>query len=342
MIMMMSLSLFGCGGTNGTVNTQGVTGGETVVAGQDETAGQDAATEQDDTKVQDTTSEPVVTTEETEAVSVSYQVTDINNYSAGTPDITDVSETEKQLYFYRDGLKIFGKLYLPEGEGPFPVLVMQPGFRGSQALCSSLKDKFIENGIACLTYDCIGAASPSKSDGMIFDMTFMTEIMDTFVVLDSITSISQLDADNIFVYGHSVGGLVVTYAATHRPDDVKGIIAVEPSYQMRDEFDMFFPDDSEMPESFTEPLYGGRQMAVDAKAMDPYEKMEEYKNSVLIFAGGKAPSIGAEAIEYLEKAVDLFPNAKLVSVEEADHSFMGDAQEKMLDTAVTFIKDNLD
>lgn len=35
-------------------------------------------------------------------------------------DITDISETEKEICFYRDNLKIYGKMYLPEGEGPFP------------------------------------------------------------------------------------------------------------------------------------------------------------------------------------------------------------------------------
>ena len=29
-------------------------------------------------------------------------------------DITDISETEKEIYFYRDDLKIYGKMYLPE------------------------------------------------------------------------------------------------------------------------------------------------------------------------------------------------------------------------------------
>ena len=324
LVLVVSISLFGCG----DINNQNLNANENSEVKQ----------VADSVQVEETTVEEI----QADLASDLDQVTDINNYSVSSPDIVDVSEAEKQIYFYRDGLKIFGKLYLPEGDGPFPVLVMQPGFRGSQSICGSLKNKFIENGIACLTYDCIGATSPSKSDGLILDMTFMTEVMDTYVVLDSIPSIPQLDTDNIFVYGHSVGGLVVTYASTHRPDDVKGIIAVEPSYQMRDEFDYFFPDDKDLPESFTEPLYGGKQMIVDAKAFDPYEKMDEYNNSVLIFAGGKAPSIGAEAIEYLDKAVELFPNAKMESVAEADHSFSGEAQDLMLNLTVSFINENLD
>lgn len=31
---------------------------------------------------------------------------------------------EKGIYFYRDELKIYGKLFLPEGEGPFPVVIL--------------------------------------------------------------------------------------------------------------------------------------------------------------------------------------------------------------------------
>lgn len=279
--------------------------------------------------------------EETDTVDNSSvgSVTDIYNYEEGIPEITDVSETEKQIYFYRDGLKIFGKLYLPEGEGPFPVLVMQPGFRGSQSICGSMKEQFLENKIACITFDCIGATNPSKSDGTILDMTFLTEVADMNVVLDCISQLPNLDKDNVFVYGHSVGGLVATYTATHR-SDVRGIIAAEPSYQMQDEFNDFFPNDNEIPDSFQEPLYGGKQMVIDAKAMNPYENMEEYGNSVIIFAGGKAPSIGAEAKEYLDKAVELFPNAELVCIEEADHSFSGEASAKVIEASVDFIKSN--
>lgn len=42
------------------------------------------------------------------------------------------------------------------------------------------------------------------------------------------------------------------------------IIAAEPSYHMMDLFNDYFSDDEEIPESFDEPLYGGRQMAIDA------------------------------------------------------------------------------
>lgn len=271
----------------------------------------------------------------------SYAVTDFRNYSTKEPEVSDVSETEKQIYFYRDGLKIFGKLYLPEGDGKFPVVVMQPGFRGGQSQCGNMKNKFLENGIACLTYDCIGATDPSKSDGTIMDMTFLTEVADTNVVLDSIARLPKLDQDNVFVFGHSVGGLIVTYTATHRSGDVKGIIAAEPSYQMLDVFNDAFPKEEEIPKTINEPFFGARQLAIDAKALNPYEDMEKFTGEVIVFAGGKKPSIGAEAKEYLDRAIELFPNAELSVIEEADHVFSGESQQILIDRSVDFIKRNI-
>ena len=42
-------------------------------------------------------------------------------------EITDVSDTEKEIYVFRDDLKLYGKLFLPDGEGPFPVVVFSSG-----------------------------------------------------------------------------------------------------------------------------------------------------------------------------------------------------------------------
>lgn len=321
-VSIMAIALYGCGQTDTT---------NTVIE-------EDVIAQEADTVIDNEESVAIVSEVETQQAE-EIVVTDVSEYTISEPDIIDVSEYEKQIYFYRDGLKIFGKLYLPEGEENAPILVMQPGFRGSQSLCGSMKDKFLENGIACLTFDCIGATSPSKSDGMILDMTFLTEVKDMNAVLDSISQLPRIDTDNIFVYGHSVGGLVVTYTATHR-DDVKGIIAAEPSYQMQDTFVDSFPNDNEIPESFMEPLYGGKQMAIDAKSLNPYENMDQYSNKVIIFAGGTKPSIGAEAKEYLDKAVELFPNAELVSIEEADHSFSGDSGQELIEKSVEFINHN--
>ena len=49
-------------------------------------------------------------------------------------DITDISATEKEIYFYRDDLKIYAKMYMPEGEGPFPVVIFSHGFPGTHFL----------------------------------------------------------------------------------------------------------------------------------------------------------------------------------------------------------------
>ena len=43
-------------------------------------------------------------------------------YTTAEPSVTDVSDTEKKLVFYRDDTMLDGKLYLPDGEGTFPAV----------------------------------------------------------------------------------------------------------------------------------------------------------------------------------------------------------------------------
>ena len=50
-------------------------------------------------------------------------------YTTEEPVITDISDTEKEITFYRDGMEIEGRLYLPEGDGPFPVIVLCCGLQ---------------------------------------------------------------------------------------------------------------------------------------------------------------------------------------------------------------------
>ena len=63
-------------------------------------------------------------------------------------DITDISATEKEIYFYRDDLKIYAKMYLPEGEGPFPVVIFSHGFPGTHFLADAYAKELEEAGLA--------------------------------------------------------------------------------------------------------------------------------------------------------------------------------------------------
>jgi len=258
-------------------------------------------------------------------------------------EITDVSATEKKIFFYRDDMKIFGKLYLPEGEGPFPVVIFSNGFSGSYTSTEGYAKKLVSNGIAGVVFDFIGGSGINASDGTITDMSVLTQVADLNIVLDAISSLPEIDSNNIFLWGHSFGGLVSTYVAAQRPDEVKGLIVLEPSYQMHDQFLELYPEGSEIPDVLYTPTYIGKIFVEDILSFDIYDMMADYDKEVLLLQGTVHPAETGELKEkYFGRAMDTFPNMQLVTVEGADHSFSGSAGEEMLNLTIGFVNENMD
>ena len=57
------------------------------------------------------------------------------------------------VYFYRGETKIYGEIYIPEGEGPFPVVIIAGGFATSHYGYQGMAQMFAENGIVGVVFD---------------------------------------------------------------------------------------------------------------------------------------------------------------------------------------------
>ena len=256
-------------------------------------------------------------------------------------DITDISATEKEIYFYRDELKIYAKMYLPEGEGPFPVVIFSHGFPGTHFWADAYAKELTNSGIVGVTFDFIGGSADSKSDGTITDMSVLTEVEDLNAVMDSVKSMPQIDANNLFLCGCSFGGLVSTYVAAQRPDEVKGLMVWEPSYQMSDEMLKLYPLGSEIPDEIYTPVHVGRIFIEDMQASDIFEVMGNYDKQVLLLQGELSKTNELQE-EYFNKAAEIFPNMQWEIVDGATHAFSGKAGERALEKCVSYLKENIE
>lgn len=252
-------------------------------------------------------------------------------------EITDVSDTEKEIYVYSGELKLYGKLFLPEGEGPFPVVVLSSGAGMPFSQYKDIAKKLTDNGIACVCFDFAGAINPSRSEGSALECSVLTEAADLAAVTSSVKELEYIDGDNVFLWGHSLGGFVAAYVGCKYPDMVKGMLLAEPSFQFHDQIRELFPDESLIPEISTEPFYCGDIFYKDALSFDIYDMMPSYNGDVIIYAGTKTPSLGAEYKDYLERAEKTFPSAKLVFIDGADHQFVGDSRKIMIDDMLEYI-----
>ena len=256
-------------------------------------------------------------------------------------EVIDISDTEKEIYVYRDDLRLYGKIYLPEGDGPFPVVIYSTGAGAPFSIYIDIVKELTKNGIAGVCFDFAGNTNPSKSEGDATKCSALTEAADLEAVLGNITTLDYLDSNNVFLWGHSMGGFVSAYVGCENPDTIRGMMLAEPSFQIHDEFRTMFPEGTEIPEVVFEPLFAGRPFFEDVLSFDIYEMLPCYSNNVLIFAGTEVPSIGAEEFEYLDRANSTFPSSELIAIEGADHNFTGESRAYMIELMVEFVTNNI-
>ncbi|MDO5557970.1 MAG: alpha/beta fold hydrolase [Oscillospiraceae bacterium] len=284
--------------------------------------------------VQTTAGETQKTTEETSSLML----------SGASEDIEFIEETDNgaRVYIHRDDKKIFSKIYMPDSEGPFPAIIFSAGMGMMYTYTEDYAKKAAENGIAGIVFDFTGTGVLSSGDGTHMDFSALTEAADVNAVYDAVSSLPQIKSDNIFLWGHSLGGLVSTYVTEQRPDDIKGLILADPCYQIQDTFRDLIPEGSEIPDVVKDPSFGAisKMFAEDILSFDIFEKMPDYDKNVLLFQGTVSPCVGLQFPEYFKRASELFPSLTVVTIEGADHRFTDDKGIQMIEKTIEFVNEN--
>ena len=214
-----------------------------------------------DTPVSSGIDTPVTTSTE---VSVSTDETRADKVIASGIEIDDNEELIKSFKVYRDDIEIDGVLYLPEGTGPFPVCFFAQGLGAPYYGYEDIAESLAANGIAAALINFT-----------VIEGTFsvITEAVDLMAVIDGITSLPYIYCRNTFLWGHSFGGLVVSYAGCeyfpYYSEKIKGLILVEPSYDFQERYKKSYPSVSDIPED----VQYGKIFYEDLLSFDIYEKM---------------------------------------------------------------------
>ncbi len=124
-----------------------------------------------------------------------------------------------------EGQTLRGMVHYPDtAEGPVPSVIIFHGFTGSKVDAHRIHVHIAryleERGIAVYRYDFIGSG---ESDGEFEQMTLSSEIAQAHAVFAHVCEDPRCDPSQVFVIGHSMGGLVTGCFA--------GDTASEPSLQ---------------------------------------------------------------------------------------------------------------
>lgn len=233
-------------------------------------------------------------------------------YKAAEPEVSDVSGGEKSIVFFRDGMKIEGKLYLPKGEGPFPAIVLSCGLMQPYTDYVTDAKTFADNGYAAVVFSFIGYSDPNAPEPSDNGKVFLSETADLYAVLDSLKYLPKVDSANVYLWGHSFGGLVSAFAGCDRASLIKGLILVEPTITAGEKLAVTYEDGT-------------------SKFLRIYGLLKERKLNTVIYVGthdGYGDKPGS-----FDKVLSCLPSSKLVTIDGADHFFKGEYGVKMVKDA---------
>ncbi|MCI0422959.1 MAG: prolyl oligopeptidase family serine peptidase [Acidobacteria bacterium] len=122
-----------------------------------------------------------------------------------------------------DGMKIYGNLYRPKGNGPFPAIVRVHGGLHGQAQ-SRRQDYFVDNGYVVLDVDYRGSEGHGKDYRNKLTMADK-ELDDVLAAAKFLQTLPVVQKEKLAIMGDSRGGYI-TYSVIARQNPFKAAVAI--------------------------------------------------------------------------------------------------------------------
>lgn len=242
----------------------------------------------------------------------------------------------QELNILRGTETIHGRIFIPDGEGRFPAIIISHGYNGSHMDFEYHCNYFMERGYLVFAYDFCGGSTRSMSTGETTHMTISSEIADLMAVFDMISNHEKVDASRILLFGESQGGLVTTMVAEQVKERAKAMCLFYPALCIPHDWAQKYPDLSTVPEHFD--FWGmelGRGFIEDIRQYDVFEQIGGFEGPVLIIHGDKDPVVDCS---YSQRAIQKYKNAKVHIIEGQGHGFDEGAREIALELICQFVQ----
>lgn len=228
----------------------------------------------------------------------------------------ELAYTVNEVYSTRDGLKIYGKLYVPkESEGKMPAVVLSHSANLNADSMNLYAAGFAERGFIAYAFDFCGSSSKSRSDGSTDDMTLFSEIEDLKAALSTVSSMDNVDKDHIYLFGTSQGGLVTALAAEDCESAVAGEILLYPAFNIPELVDMASGWGG------LSGIFGGgysQAFSDTLKDYDVYAHIGNFSKKVLIIHGSSDFIVNKS---YSKRAAERYGDCTLKIIDGAGHGF---------------------
>ena len=233
----------------------------------------------------------------------------------------------KEFYIDSDGVKLHAKLDSPRSVSKGPLCILIHGFTGNmeEQHLIAVQRAMNDAGIFVLRAEMYGHG---KSGGEFKDHTLFKWVNNALSVVRYAKSLDFVT--QLYLCGHSQGGLLTMLIGGMCADDFKAILPLSPAWMIPDitrhgvVLGQSF-DAQHIPEKI---YFGERELSGDyirtAQMIHVEDAIERFKGRVLIVHGDEDETV---PFSYAQKAAELYADAKLVTVRGADHCFCGHTAE---------------
>lgn len=158
-----------------------------------------------------------------------YESSDITVEST----ITNSGSYTGYIFSYlSDGLKIYGRMNVPNGDGPFPVIILNHGYFNQSSFTSgdgtqTMADILARDGYLTLASDYRGFGK-SENDSQESRGHNPNYAIDILNLIASVKNLDKANPDRIGMWGHSMGG-EVSIRTAEVTDKVKAVVLWAPT-----------------------------------------------------------------------------------------------------------------
>ena len=246
--------------------------------------------------------------------------------------------TTKEFYIDCDGIRLHSKLDRPDDSPKGPLCILIHGFTGHMEEDHIIAAQKAMNdcGISVLRAEMYGHGG---SDGDFKDHTLYKWVTNALAVVDYAKKLDFVT--DLYLCGHSQGGLLTMLIGGMRRDDLKAILPLSPAWMIpegaREGNLLGMPfDPLHIPEKLvTEDLELSGDYIRVAQTIHVEDEIARYDGPVFIVHGDDD-----EAVPYVygQKAEELYKNAKLVTIHGDDHCYTRHMDE-MADAIRSFFRE---
>ncbi len=234
-----------------------------------------------------------------------------------------------------DGIRLDCVLTRPEGMEKGPAVLLIHGFTGNKDETHILaaEQVFLESGMTVLRADMYGHG---RSGGEFKNHTLYKWLGNTLTLIDYLRSLDFVT--DLYLCGHSQGGLTVMLAAAMKADAVRGLMALSPAAMIPEGarkgelLGQVFPPDHvpDVLQTWGERELSGNYIRV-AQTIHVEDAIDRYEGPVLLLHGS---ADGAVLPSVSEKAAQRYKNADLRMIPGDGHCY-----EVHLDQAMAELRD---